>query len=248
MKIMIRSGNYGRSVFGAFLMLLACVISAPETRAACAQLDCAEGCCQGSCNGAAGEALVGLCNNNLGACCVIRALPQNDVPIIVDNPLDFNTVEGVLDQTLGTLRAIIGILAIIGIVLGGMLYITAAGDEGRIKTAKGAITAALVGLALGIAAPSFLKQIGDIIGWGGAAAPVATTLAAIATNTLNFLLSVVGVIGIIMLVVGGLLYMTSGGDEKRIETGKSIVKYALIGITVSLAALVIVTQLATFFG
>ena len=63
-----------------------------------------------------------------------------------------------------------------------------------------------------------------------------------------FGLSIVGVIGIIMLVVGGIMYLSSAGDEDRIDTGKKIVKYSLIGIFLSLASLVIVTQLVAFFS
>jgi len=136
------------------------------------------------------------------------------------------------------------------IVIGSIIYMTAAGDEGKVTTGKTIITAALVGLALALAAPSFLKQIGEILGWGGtnsAAASSAKSIAEILTNILNFLLSVIGVIGIIMLVVGGLMYLTAAGDEDRIKTGKKIVTYSLIGISVALAALVIVTQMAGLF-
>jgi hypothetical protein len=99
-------------------------------------------------------------------CCKTPPVVIDNQTAAVANPLGFNTVQGVFDTLLGSLQAIIVVLAMIAIVIGGILYITAGGDEGRLKTAKGAITAALVGLALGIAAPSFLKQIGDILGWG----------------------------------------------------------------------------------
>jgi hypothetical protein len=169
--------------------------------------------------------------------------------IIIDNPIGFNDVQDVLGGLLGSLQAIIAILALIFIVIGGILYMTAAGDEGRVKIAKGMITVAVVGFALGVAAPSFLKQIGEILGWGAIPAPVAgKPFIEIATNILNFLLSITGVIAIIMLVVGGIMYLTSAGDEERIATGKKIIQFSLIGIAIALGALVIVGQLANFFG
>jgi hypothetical protein len=196
------------------------------------------------------EDRIGPCDYGL-SCCRLRALPVQMVSTNIENPLELDTVEEVLDSVLGSLQAIIAILSIIFIVIGGILYITASGDEGRVRTAKGAITAAMVGLALGIGAPSFLKQIGEVLGWGEIdSGPVAEaeTLAGIATNVLNFLLSIVGVIGIIMLVIGGLMYLTAAGDEDRINTGKRIVNYSIIGIAVALAALVIVTQIAAFLS
>jgi hypothetical protein len=166
------------------------------------------------------------------------------------NPLKFSTVEGLLDQILSTLRGIIVILSLIFIVIGAVLYITSAGNDGQMKTAKGAITAAMIGLALGLAAPSFLKEIGTVLGWGAVnsgAVGAAKTLSEIATNVLNFLLSIVGILSIIMLVIGGIMYLTAAGDEDRIDSGKKIVKYSVIGILTALAALVIVSQIATFF-
>lgn len=202
--------------------------------------------CKASCSGT--EIQGASCGGSNVCCKPVVSVPVNGT-IEVTNPIGFNTVQGSLDSILGTLQAIIAIISIIFIVIGGILYMTAAGDEGRVKTAKGAITAAMVGLALGVAAPSFLKQIGDILGWGAIPGPVAgRSFLEIATSVLNFLLSVTGIIGIIMLVVGGLMYMTSAGDEDRIDTGKKIVQYSIIGIAISLGALVIVTQLANFFN
>lgn len=166
-----------------------------------------------------------------------------------ENLLKFNTVQGVFGSILGTLQAIIAILALIFIVIGGILYMTAAGDEGRARLGKGAITVAMVGFALGVAAPSFLKEIGTILGWGAIPGPVAgKSFLAIATSVLNFLLSVVGIIAVTMLVVGGFMYMTSAGDEDRAKTGKKIVQYSIVGIIIALAALVVVGQLASFFA
>ncbi len=166
------------------------------------------------------------------------------------NPLKFNTLEGVLSSALSAMQGIIVVLAIIFIIIGAVLYITSAGNESRMTLAKSAISAALIGLALGIAAPSFLKEIAGVLGWGAvdAALVAAPTLSSVALKVLNFLLSIVGVIAVIMLVVGGMTYLTAAGDESKAEAGKKIVTYSIIGIIVALSALVIVTQIANFFA
>jgi hypothetical protein len=114
--------------------------------------------------------------------------------------------------------------------------------------AKGAITASMIGLAIGIAAPSFLKEIYTIMGGGTdvdtSLLDESLTLTQIALNFLDFLLAIVGVLALIMLIVGGIMYLTSAGDDKRIETAKKIVTYAIIGIAVALASLVIVRQIS----
>ena len=118
------------------------------------------------------------------------------------------------------------------------------------ETAKKCILAAMVGLALGIAAPAFLKEIASILGWGTVPPEVSTSLSLIqiATNVLNFLLTIIGILAIIMLIIGGIMYLTAAGDEDQIDRGKKIVKYSLIGITIALAALVLVRQVAAFFS
>ncbi len=172
-------------------------------------------------------------------------------PTTYINPLQFDNLEGVLASALTTMQSLIVLLAIIFMIVGAILYITSAGNESRMSTAKAAITAAMIGLALGIAAPSFLKEIGAALGWINVdpliSDPKVLTLSTIAGKVLNFLLSIIGVIAIIMLVIGGLMYVTAGGDEGRAEVGKKIVTYSIIGIVAALASLVIVTQIARFF-
>jgi len=136
-------------------------------------------------------------------------------------------------------------------VIGALLYITSAGESGRIETAKKAISASLIGLAIGIAAPSFLKEIGDILRWNAnvnsSAVSSAPTLSAIAANVLTFLLSILGTIALIMLIVSSMMYLTAAGDEERIDKGKNMFKYSLIGIIIAMASLAVVKQIATFF-
>ncbi len=224
---------------------------------------CATGStCQSGTSCAGGKQKVGSCNGGLDSCCMTGGtrVDSGGLPgssdtqaglINITNPLDFDTVEGLLNSILGFLQGIIAILSLIMIVIGSLIYMTAAGDDKKLGTGKMIITASLVGLALALAAPSFLKQIGEILGWGttdSSDVAGAKTILEILQTALNFLLSVVGIIAIIMLVVGGLMYLLSAGDEDRMKTGKTIVIYSLIGIAVALSALVLVTQVVRLFG
>lgn len=166
-----------------------------------------------------------------------------------ENPLQYNTVQEVLGSLLSYLQGIIVLFSLIFIVIGAVLYITSAGNDGRMKTAKAAITASMIGLAIGIAAPSFLKEISTILGWNAAPADVsgASSLSTILTNVLTFLTGIVGILALIMLVIGALMYLSAAGDEKRIDEGKKIVKFSIIGIIIAFSALVIVKQIAAFF-
>jgi hypothetical protein len=184
------------------------------------------------------------------------------------NPLKYDTVQEVVGALLAALQGIIVLLSIVFIVIGAVLYITSGGNQGMVTLAKGAILASMIGLAIGIAAPSFLKEIYDILigvddppicdpaNPPGPGDPIcvpdevesATPILDILMNTLNFLLAIIGVLFLIMLTVGGIMYLFSGGDQTRIDTGKKMVTFSLIGISIALAALLLVRQIALFFG
>ena len=56
----------------------------------------------------------------------------------------------------------------------------------------------------------------------------------------NTVLLIVGLISVIMLVYGGLRYILSGGDSKKVTDAKNTVLYAIIGLIISLLAYAIV--------
>ena len=56
----------------------------------------------------------------------------------------------------------------------------------------------------------------------------------------NTVLLIVGLISVIMLVYGGLRYILSGGDSKKVTDAKNTILYALIGLIISMLAYAIV--------
>ena len=62
----------------------------------------------------------------------------------------------------------------------------------------------------------------------------------IATNIVNWVLVLAGVIAVVYLVYGGILYITAGGDAEKATKGRTAVINAIIGIIIILLAIVIV--------
>jgi drug/metabolite transporter (DMT)-like permease len=60
------------------------------------------------------------------------------------------------------------------------------------------------------------------------------------TRVTNLLLYIVGIAAVIMLVVGGLRYVLSGGDPKNTTAAKDTILYAVVGIVVALLGYAIV--------
>ncbi|HVE80550.1 MAG TPA: pilin [Candidatus Dormibacteraeota bacterium] len=56
----------------------------------------------------------------------------------------------------------------------------------------------------------------------------------------NILIFLIGAIAVIMLILGGLQYVISNGDPKKVESAKNTILYAIIGIVVAILAFAIV--------
>ena len=57
---------------------------------------------------------------------------------------------------------------------------------------------------------------------------------------INIFSIIVGVVAVIMIIVGGLKYITSGGDSNNVTSAKNTILYAIIGLIVVALAQVIV--------
>ena len=56
----------------------------------------------------------------------------------------------------------------------------------------------------------------------------------------NTILYIVGIVAVIMLIVGGIRYVVSGGDSKKVTDAKNTVLYAIIGLVICFLAFAIV--------
>ena len=61
----------------------------------------------------------------------------------------------------------------------------------------------------------------------------------------NTVLLGVGLVSVIMLVYGGLRYILSGGDNKKVTDAKNTILYSIIGLIISLLAYAIVNFVLT---
>ena len=59
-------------------------------------------------------------------------------------------------------------------------------------------------------------------------------------NIVNFFLGFLGLLAVIMIIYGGMLYVSAAGKQESIDKGKKIIMYAVIGIVVILLSFAIV--------
>lgn len=61
----------------------------------------------------------------------------------------------------------------------------------------------------------------------------------------NTILYIVGIIAVVMLIIGGIKYVVSGGDSKKVTDAKNTVLYAIIGLVIAFLAFAIVNFVIT---
>lgn len=62
----------------------------------------------------------------------------------------------------------------------------------------------------------------------------------IVKNIINVLLYASGIIAVLMIIIGGISYVLSGGDQSKITTAKNTILYAVVGLIVAIMAFAIV--------
>ncbi|WIO45664.1 Mbov_0395 family pilin-like conjugal transfer protein [Candidatus Southlakia epibionticum] len=52
----------------------------------------------------------------------------------------------------------------------------------------------------------------------------------------NVLLFIIGAISVIMLIIGGIRYTTSNGDQQAVQNAKNTILYAVVGLVIAILA------------
>lgn len=106
-----------------------------------------------------------------------------------------------------------------------------------VVTGRASVTLAQEGVRSGVEAARGRDQPADLFGVGG-----------IFTEVVNVLLFLVGAIAVVMIVIGGLRYVLSGGDSSNVTAAKNTILYAIVGIVVALLAYAVVDFVVTRFA
>ncbi len=76
---------------------------------------------------------------------------------------------------------------------------------------------------------------GDKIGGGKGEA-----LKSDVTNIINAIIGVLGLVCVVIMIIGGINYMTSSGDAAKVKKAKDTILYGLIGLVVCVLAFALV--------
>lgn len=111
-------------------------------------------------------------------------------------------------------------IIVIGLIMIAPISVQAATDASKEALCGGA---GLVGGGSGCAAPSGSTSVDTVV-----------------KRSINLFSAIIGIIAVVMIMVGGLKYITSQGDPNATATAKNTILYAAIGLVVVALAQVIV--------
>ena len=83
---------------------------------------------------------------------------------------------------------------------------------------------------------------------GEGAGGTGTGLIGIATGVMNWLLTLVGILGVVGFVIAGIIYLTAAGDDGQIEKGKQAMVYSIVGVIVALIGVVVINAVQGMLG
>ena len=66
------------------------------------------------------------------------------------------------------------------------------------------------------------------------------TLESDVTGIINAVIGVLGILAVIVIILGGVQYMTSNGDAGKVKKAKDTILYGIIGLMIALLAYAIV--------
>lgn len=156
------------------------------------------------------------------------------------------TLAETVQTILQNIIIVIGIVAVIFIVVGGIQYMTSSGDANKLQKAKNTILYSCIGLAicaLAFAAVNFV--ISDIIKTnsvdcvGGTVDPATGAVTCppddfknSVITIINGVILVLGFVCVGVVLVGGINYMTSSGDASKAQKARTTIYSGLIGLTI----------------
>ena len=113
----------------------------------------------------------------------------------------------------------------------------------KIKTAVMALTLAVVGVGA-VLAPDYASaspwQNGMNAAMGNDVPTNLDGTGGAVTNIINGALYVIGVLAVVMVIIGGVQYTTSGGDQAAVTKAKNTILYGIIGLVIAILAYAIV--------
>lgn len=89
------------------------------------------------------------------------------------------------------------------------------------------------------------EEAWNALGCNAETDPKSTDLVGDVTTILEVIIGALGIVAVVLVIMGGVTYMTSAGDAGKVKKGKDTILYALIGLVICALAFAIVNFVAS---
>lgn len=132
------------------------------------------------------------------------------------------------------------------VLYGGFLYMTGGANPSMIEKGRKTILNAIIGLVIGLGSVAIVNLIFNGL-FGSAGTTSSNGVKGIVNmsgedllaNALNLAYFIAAIIAVIVIIISGIMYITSSGDPGRVTKAKNLITYAIVGLILVLVAFII---------
>lgn len=129
------------------------------------------------------------------------------------------------------------------VIYGGYLYMFSSGEASKVSAGKKTLLHAFIGLAIVMTANIIMNTIRVVLVSNGKMGDCVTTNCVnpgdMIMNIIGWVVAISGLVAVIFLIYGGILYITSTGDASKVKKAKDTILYAIIGLIIVALAQII---------
>lgn len=141
---------------------------------------------------------------------------------------------------------IILLLAVAGIVVGGILLTLSGGNENKADVGRTTIRGSIIGMSIVLLSGTIRIFIFNVVPENQDSQSLGGAFDAL-NSLINGLLGLVGGAAAIGLILSGMKYMTSSGDAEKLDSSKRSLKLSLWGLGIALGAWGILAYVVNIF-
>lgn len=136
---------------------------------------------------------------------------------------------------------IVAYIALFFIIYGGFLFITGGSNPSQVEKGRKSVLNAVVGLVVAMGSIAVTNFIFGILEGAPTNADGVPMLSGeqILQNILNIVYFAAGAVAVIIIVLGGLSYITAAGDSSKVTRAKNMLVYSIAGLVIVLVAFAI---------
>ena len=144
--------------------------------------------------------------------------------------------EAIVAGTLNLVFLALAAISSIVLVTQGIKYSLSSGDAEKVRSARGGIIYALVGITIAVTAWSLLNFTLERVIRSTSHELNESSVANLFADIVGFMIFIGGIIAVIMVIVGAIRMTLAGGNADQAKSARNTIIYALVGAVVSTLA------------